>query len=122
MEKIRLNLSVDARVPDKLERLAGGRNRMGDWLSDLLLAMEVGDDTAAEIERLNMESLRLMIQGLAGRVRALEAGQDKVINSLTTLVLERCACCDEVGDASDRPGRRQNSYPATWAITVACRG
>ena len=71
-EKVRINLSVDEGVPELLEQLAGGRNKMGDYLSKLVRNQAGAETTATELQAMDNESLRLMVQGLAGRVKIVE--------------------------------------------------
>ena len=71
-EKVRINLSVDEDIPELLEQLAGGRNKMGDYLSKLVRNQAGDETTATELQAMDNESLRLMVQGLAGRVKIVE--------------------------------------------------
>ena len=52
-EKPRINLTVDPDIPDILERLAGGRNKMGDYISQMVRNIAAGSSTADEIEKLD---------------------------------------------------------------------
>ena len=88
MNTKRLNLTVDAEAADILEKMAGGRNKMGDHLSKLLKSLAAGTP-ADEIERMDKESLRLMIQGLGGRVLTLEGEVMRIQTQLATLIAER---------------------------------
>lgn len=88
VEKQRLNLTVDADIPAILERMAGGRNKMGDYLSLLIRSMDNGTPVD-EMERADRESLRLMIQGLAGRVNMLEGQMIGVQTQVATLIANR---------------------------------
>jgi len=51
--------------------MAGARNKMGDYLSLLIRSMDSGTPVD-EMEGADSESLRAIIQGLAGRVDMLE--------------------------------------------------
>lgn len=88
METKRLNLTVDPRAADILERMAGGRNKMGDYLSKLLISMESGTPTD-EIERMDRESLRSMVQGLLGRVVILEGEFLRVQAQMAAIIAEK---------------------------------
>lgn len=88
MDAKRLNLTVDAEAGDILEKMAGGRNKMGDHLAKLLKSLAAGTP-ADEIERMDKESLRLMIQGLAGRVLMLEGEVMRIQAQLATLIADR---------------------------------
>lgn len=85
-EKPRMNLTVDPDVPDLLERLAGGRNKMGDYLSQMIRSMAAGSSTADEIEKLDREGMRLMIQGLTGRLVALEGEVMRLQSQLAAVI------------------------------------
>ena len=89
MEKIRVNLSVDADIPDVLEQLAGGRNKMGDYLSKLIRSQSVDTTTAQELERMDNEGLRLMVQGLGGRVKVVEGELMRLQSQLAAMIAER---------------------------------
>lgn len=84
-EKERINLTVDGDVPALLEGLAGGRNKMGDYLSKLIRSVAAGTPQD-EIERMDKESLRLMVQALTGRVIALEGEMLKMQANLATMI------------------------------------
>lgn len=90
VEKQRLNLTVDADIPAILERMANGRNKMGEYLSQLIRSMDQGTPVT-EIERADKESLRLMIQGLAGRVNMLEAEVISLQTKVAALLADRGA-------------------------------
>jgi hypothetical protein len=90
LEKQRLNLTVDGDIPAILERMANGRNKMGEYLSQLIHSMDQGTPTS-EIERADRESLRLMIQGLAGRVNMLEAEVINLQTKVAALLADRGA-------------------------------
>lgn len=90
VEKQRLNLTVDADIPAILERMANGRNKMGEYLSQLIRNMDQGTPVM-EIERADRESLRLMIQGLAGRVNMLEAEVISLQTKVAVLMADRGA-------------------------------
>lgn len=70
-DKQRLNLTVDGDIPALLEQLANGRNNMGSYLSKMVRSLSEGTPVE-EIERMDNDSLRLMVQGLAGRVKSVE--------------------------------------------------
>ena len=90
LEKQRLNLTVDGDIPAILERMANGRNKMGEYLSQLIRSMDQGTPVM-EIERADRESLRLMIQGLAGRVNMLEAEVISLQTKVAALLADRSA-------------------------------
>ena len=85
-EKPRINLTVDPDIPDILERLAGGRNKMGDYISQMVRNIAAGSSTADEIEKLDREGMRLMIQGLSGRMVAVEGELMRVQSQLAAVI------------------------------------
>lgn len=85
MEKERINLTVDGDVPALLETLAGGRNKMGDYLSKLIRSVAAGTPQD-EIERMDKESLRLMVQALTGRVIGVEGEIVKMQATLASMI------------------------------------
>lgn len=87
-DKQRLNLTVDIDIPPILERMAGGRNKMGDYISQLVRGMDQGTPED-EIERMDKESLRLMVQGLGGRVKVLEGEVMRIQSQLAVLIADR---------------------------------
>lgn len=88
-EKPRINLTVDHDIPEVLERLAGGRNKMGDYVSQMVRNLAAGSSTADEIEKLDREGMKLMLQGLSGRMVALEGELMRVQSQLAALIAGR---------------------------------
>jgi hypothetical protein len=86
-EKPRINLTVDPDIPDVLEQLAGGRNKMGDYVSQMVRNLAAGATVADEIERLDREGMRLMMQGLSGRMVALESEVLRIQAQLAKLIV-----------------------------------
>ena len=83
--KTRLNLTVDEDIPDLFAKMAHGRNRMGEYLSNLVRSMDQGHQ-AIEVDQMDLESLKLMIQGMAGRVKALEGEMLTVRSQVAAIV------------------------------------
>lgn len=100
-QRTRLNLTVDEDTPALLEKLAGGRNSMGAYLSRLLRSVEIDEGTAAEIERADHEAIRLMLQGMAGRLRSVEAEVVNLRANLAQLVADRCGCEESEGAGNE---------------------
>lgn len=96
VDKQRLNLTVDGDIPAILERLAGGRNNMGAYLSKMVRSLDEGTPVG-EIERMDTDSLRLMVQGLSGRVRAVEGEIVHVQSQLAALIADREAQTRDTG-------------------------
>lgn len=88
-EKPRINLTVDHDIPEVLERLAGGRNNMGAYVSQMVRNLAAGSSTADEIEKLDREGMKLMLQGLSGRMVALEGELMRVQSQLAALIAGR---------------------------------
>jgi hypothetical protein len=88
-EKPRINLTVDHDIPDVLERLAGGRNKMGDYVSQMVRNLAAGVTVADEIEKLDREGMRLMMQGLSGRVVALEGEIMRIQSQLAAIIASK---------------------------------
>lgn len=89
-DKQRLNLTVDGDVPALLEQLANGRNKMGDYLSKIVRSLAEGTP-AEEIERMDTEALRLMVQGLAGRVKSVEGEIIHLRSQVAAQIADRSA-------------------------------
>jgi hypothetical protein len=85
VSKERLNLSVDEGIGDLLNKLAGGERKRGDYLSKLLRSIDQGEDVTG----LDVESLRLMVQGLGGRVKSLEGELMRVQAQLAAIIAAR---------------------------------
>lgn len=68
----RVNLQVKAGTAEKMTELAGSRQRMGQWLSDLVENMYEAKKTAATVQSMDLEGLRLMCLGLGGQVQAMK--------------------------------------------------
>lgn len=88
-EKPRINLTVDVDTPELLERLAGSRNKMGQYLSDLVRNLAQGNAIADEVEKLDREGLRLMVLGLSGRVTALEGQYLHLQSQVARLIADK---------------------------------
>ena len=71
-ERTRLNLAVDADVIDLLDGLAGGERKRGGYLSQLIRITHAAQKHNADVMTMDVESLRLTILGLAGRLKAVE--------------------------------------------------
>jgi hypothetical protein len=83
--KERLNLSVDEGIGDLLSKLAGGERKRGDYLSNLLRSIDEGEDVTG----LDVESLRLMVQGLGGRLKSLEGELMRMRSQLAAIIASK---------------------------------
>lgn len=80
--KERLNLSVDEGIGELLNKLAKGERKRGDYLSQLLRSIDEGEDVTG----LDVESLRLMVQGMGGRLKSLEGELMRVQSQLAAII------------------------------------
>lgn len=83
--KERLNLSVDEGIGELLNKLAKGERKRGDYLSQLLRSIDEGQDVTG----MDIESLRLMVQGMGGRLKSLEGELMRVQSQLAALIAGR---------------------------------
>lgn len=63
----RINLTVEDGIPELLEELAGGRNKMGQYISDLVRATHEGQRSAPEAS--DVEALRYQMATVIGKQR-----------------------------------------------------
>ena len=80
--KERLNLSVDEGIGELLNKLAKGERKRGDYLSQLLRSIDEGQDVTG----MDIESLRLMVQGMGGRLKSLEGELMRVQAQLAAVI------------------------------------
>ena len=66
----RLTVSVDEDVKEMLLELAEGERKQGEYLTDLI--RNAYDNRQMGISHLDMEMMRLTIEGLASRIRQQE--------------------------------------------------
>ena len=85
VNKERLNLSVDEGIGDLLNKLAKGERKRGDYLSQLLRSIDEGEDVIG----LDVESLRLMVQGMGGRLKTLEGEMMRLQAQLAAIIADR---------------------------------
>ena len=83
--KERLNLSVDDGIGDLLNKLAKGERKRGDYLSNLLRSVDAGEDVIG----LDVESLRLMVQGMGGRLKSVEGELMRMQSQLAAMIAQR---------------------------------
>ena len=67
---VRMNLTVDDDIPDKLSALAGSERKRGAYLSEIVRQLYNGH--LQETKGDDLESLRLSLAGLAGKVKDLD--------------------------------------------------
>ena len=85
VNKERLNLSVDEGIGNLLNKLAKGERKRGDYLSQLLRSIDEGEDVIG----LDVESLRLMVQGMGGRLKTLEGEMMRLQAQLAAIIADR---------------------------------
>ena len=83
--KERLNLSVDEGIGELLNKLAKGERKRGDYLSQLLRSIDAGEDVTG----MDVESLRLMVQGMGGRLKSVEGELMRLQAQLAAIIAER---------------------------------
>jgi len=71
-DKQRVNLMLDADVVAILDDLAGGERKRGQYVSELLRSTYAASQQAGDIHLMDLEALRLLVLGLAGRVVGVE--------------------------------------------------
>lgn len=84
---VRMNLNVAPDVPEKLRELAGGKFKMGMWLSDLIQKMY--DNRPPEnVSSIDVEGLRLLVMGLAGQMQMLKGEMTQTQSQVAALVAQ----------------------------------
>lgn len=79
-DTVRMNLNVDADVPERLASLAGGNKRMGAYLSGLIRQVSEGQATVGKPGEIDVLAnavahLSAKVKELDGRVAQLEGRQ-----------------------------------------------
>ena len=72
MDKTRVNLMLDEDVIELLDTLAGGERKRGLYISQLIRTTHAAQRDNADVRTMDVESLRLVVLGLAGRVKSVE--------------------------------------------------
>lgn len=70
--KQRVNLTIDSDVVEWLDSLAGGERKRGAYISELIRSAWAARQAAPDVRTMDLDALRLMVQGLSGRVIAAE--------------------------------------------------
>lgn len=68
---VRMNLTVEDDIPEKLSALAGSERKRGAYLSEII--RQIYNGHLQETKGDDLESLRLTLAGLAGKVKDLDA-------------------------------------------------
>jgi hypothetical protein len=87
--KQRVNLMLDANVIDWLDSLAGGERKRGAYISDLIRSAWAARQSAPDVRTMDVDALRLMVQGLAGRVISVEGEIANLRSQLAALIAEQ---------------------------------
>jgi hypothetical protein len=70
--KYKLNIVVDPDVMPLLDELAGSERKRGFTISNLIRTAYAGQKSSSDVRTMDVEGLRLLVMGLAGRVQAVE--------------------------------------------------
>lgn len=84
---MRMSLNVPLDVPEKLRELAGGKPKMGLWLTDLIRQM-YDNRITVDVKRMDVEGLRLLVMGLAGQVQSLQGEMARTQAQLAALIAQ----------------------------------
>ena len=87
--KRRVNLMLDTDVIDWLDSLAGGERKRGQYISQLIRNAWAARQAAPDVRTMNLDALRLMVQGLAGRVIAVEGETANLRAQLASVIADR---------------------------------
>lgn len=82
---MRMSLNVPLDIPEKLRELAGGKPKMGLWLTDLIRQM-YDNRITVDVKRMDVEGLRLLVMGLAGQVQSLQGEMTRTQSQLAALI------------------------------------
>jgi hypothetical protein len=85
-DKRRVNLMVDADVIDWLDRLAGSERKRGQYISQLIRNDWTARQAAPDVRSMDLDTLRLVVQGLAGRVIAVEGEMGALRSQLAAVI------------------------------------
>ncbi len=70
MEQVRVNLTLERDVNEMLTDFAGGERKRSDYLNSLI--RNIAESQGADVTGMDVESLRLMVQGMGGRLKSVE--------------------------------------------------
>lgn len=86
----RLNITVEEGVTDKLIELAGSSRKQGDYVGRLVNEAFDGRELL-QADGLDVESLRLQVLGLAGRLKGVEGRVQRLETQLAALIARDAA-------------------------------
>ena len=83
---VRMNLNVEPGIPEKLRELAGGRFKMGSWLSQLIEQMHESKGASGAVQSMEIEGLRLMCLGMGGQIQSLRGELAHLQSQLAAII------------------------------------
>lgn len=87
--RYRLNTILDPDVIPMLDELAGGERKRGAMIGQLVRTAYAGQKSNADLRTMDVESLRLTVLGLNGRVQAVEGEIMRLQAQLAALIAGR---------------------------------
>ena len=87
-ERYRLNTVLDPDVIPMLDELAGGERKRGAMIGQLVRAAYAGQKSNADLRTMDVESLRLTVLGLNGRVQAVEGEIMRMQTQLAAVIAQ----------------------------------
>jgi hypothetical protein len=88
-DKRRVNLMLDADVIEWLDSLAGGERKRGQYISSLIRSAWAARQSAPDVRSMDVDALRLVVQGLAGRVIAVEGELSAMQAQLAAVIAQQ---------------------------------
>lgn len=85
----RANLMLDADVIKMLDDLAEGERKRGQYISELIRNAYATRQATPNITSMDIDALRLMVQGLAGRVMSMEGEVADLRSQLAAMIAEK---------------------------------
>ena len=87
--KYRLNTILDPDVLPMLDELAGSERKRGAMIGQLIRTAYAGQKSNADLRTMDVESSRLTVLGLNGRVQAVEGEVMRLQTQLAALIAQR---------------------------------
>lgn len=87
VEMTRMNLRVPDDVPGILAELAGGKNKMGDYLTTVIRQLRSGQNTVGKPGEIEM--LAGSVMHLSAKQKEIDARLSQVEQQLSALIAER---------------------------------
>jgi|JI10StandDraft_1071094.scaffolds.fasta_scaffold1656591_1 hypothetical protein len=86
--RYRLNTILDPDVIPMLDELAGGERKRGAMIGQLVRTAYAGQKSNADLRTMDVESLRLTVLGLNGRVQAIEGEVVRLQSQLAAMIAQ----------------------------------